>query len=126
MHPKAIAGDMNHIILAMSPFYLYLMFVVVLLITALWTRESDPPASKRRAADLTIARGVGDTRVAVLCNLDQLPSRSSAWRPQRGRHPFGDLEARVSASYAARLEQTIRTIRVAPRAGARPTDQAAG
>jgi hypothetical protein len=117
---------MKDIILSMPEFCLYLVFVVTLLITALWTRETGPPVGEPRATALTTGRGVGDAPVAARCNRDRAPLRSSALPPQRDRRPFRDLQATLSASYAAKLEQAIRTIRVGPPAGARPTDQAAG
>jgi hypothetical protein len=118
--------DMQDIILSMPAFYLYLVYVAALLITALWTRETDPPVGEPRAAALTTGRGVADAPAAARGNLDRAPLRSSAVQPQRDRRPYRDLQATLSASYAARLEQAIRTIRVGPPAGGRPTDQAAG
>jgi hypothetical protein len=82
---------MKDIILSMPEFYLYLVFVVPLLITALWRRETGSPVGEPRAA-------------AALW--------SSALPLQHDRRPFRDLQATLSASYAARLEQVIRTIRV--------------
>jgi hypothetical protein len=117
---------MKDIILSMPEVYLYLVFVVVLLIRALWTREIDPPVGEPRATALTTGRGVGDAPVAARCNLDRAPLRSSDLPPQRDRRPFRDLQATLSASYAAKWEQAIRTIRIGAPAGARPTDQAAG
>jgi hypothetical protein len=106
--------DMQDIILSMPACYLYLVFVVVLLITALRTRETGPPVGELRPAALTTGRGVGDDP-AVRCHLDRVPLRSAAWPTHHGRRPFQDLEATLSAGYTARLEQAIRTIRVDPR-----------
>jgi hypothetical protein len=117
---------MMDILLSMPELYLYLVVVVALLITALWTRETGPPAGESRATALTTGRGVGDAPVAARCNPDRAPLRSSALQHPRDRRPFRDLQATLSASYAAKLEQAIRTLRVGPPAGARPTDQAAG
>jgi hypothetical protein len=103
-----------------------LVIVVALLITALWTRETDPPVGGPRATALTTGRGVADAPEPVRCYLDRNPLRSSARQAQRDRRPFRDLEAALSANYTAKLEQAIRTIRVGPPSGARPTDQAAG
>jgi hypothetical protein len=115
---------MTDILLSMPEFYLYLVFVMVLLMTALWARETGPPVGEPRATAPTTGRAVGDAPAAARCNLDRAPLRSSALPPQRDRRPFRDLEAALSANYAARLEQAVRTIRGSPPAGARPTDQA--
>jgi hypothetical protein len=89
-----------------------LVLVVVLLIAALWTRQTGPPVGEPRATALMTGRGVADAPAAARCNLDRNSLRSSAWQPQRDRRPFRDLEATLSASYTAKLEQAIRTIRV--------------
>jgi hypothetical protein len=117
---------MLDIILSKPAFYLYLAVVGALLIRALWPREADPPVGEPRATARTTGRGVGEAWVAARCNLDRAPLWSSALPPRRDRRPFRDLQATLSARYAARLEQAIRTIRVGPPAGARPTNQAAG
>jgi hypothetical protein len=119
---------MKDLIPSMPEVYLSinLVIVVVLLITALWIRETGPPVGEPRATALMTGRGVADAPAASCCTLDRNPLRSSAWQAQRDRGPFRDLEASLSASYAAQLEQALRTIRVGPPAGARPTDQAAG
>jgi hypothetical protein len=112
-------------ILSMPAFYFYLMFVVAWLITALWTSETNPPVGEPGATALTTERGVTKASVAAGCNLDRAPFRISALPPQRDCRPFRNLQATLSASYAARLEQAIRTIRIGPSAETRPTDQAA-
>jgi hypothetical protein len=117
---------MLDILLSMPGFYFYLVLVVVLLITAFWTRESCPPAGEPGAPARTAGRGGGDTPVAARCHLDRAGVRSSALQPRRDRRPFWDLQTALSASYAGKLEQAIRTIRVGPPAGKRPTDPAAG
>jgi hypothetical protein len=116
---------MKDIIHSMPELYLYLVFVVVVFITALWRRETDPPVGEPRATARTTGRGVGDVSVAARCILDWASLRSSAVPPQRDRRSFHDLQATLSASYAAKLERALRTIRVGPSAGVRPTDQAA-
>ena len=85
---------------------------MVVFITALWRRQTGPLVSKPRATALTTGRGVGDAPLAARYNLDRTSLRSSAMPPQRDRQPFRDLQAALTASYAARLEQAIRTIRV--------------
>jgi hypothetical protein len=117
---------MLDVILSKPAFYLYLVVVGTLLIRALWPRETDPPAGKPRTTALTTGRGVADAPVAARGDLDRAPLWSSAWPPRRDQRPFRDLQATLSARYAARLEQAIRTIRARPPAGTRPTDQAAG
>jgi hypothetical protein len=117
---------MKDIILSMPEVYLYVVYVVVLLITALRTRETGPPVGNPRGTARATGSGAGDAPAAARCDLDRAPARSSALQPQHDRGPFRDLQATLSASYAARLEQAIRTIRVGPPAGVRPTDQAAG
>jgi hypothetical protein len=104
---------MMEIILATPVFHFYLLFVVVLLATALWTRETGRPVGEPRGP----ARTTG---------LDRILLRSSALQPQRDRRPFRDLQAALSASYAGKLQQAIRTIRIGPPAGARRTDEATG
>jgi hypothetical protein len=99
-----------------------LVLIVALLIAALWTRDVGEPGA---AASMT-ARGFADAAVAAArCNLDGNPLRGYAWQAQRDRGPFKDLEAALSASYAATFEQAIRTIRVGPPVDWRPTDEAA-
>jgi hypothetical protein len=124
-HIKAIEINMKDIILSMPVFYLYLLFVVVLLITALWTRQTGPLLGESRVTVLTTERDVGDAPVTTRCNLDWAPLRSFAWFHQRDHRSFHDLQATLSASYAAKWEQAIRTIRVGAPPGARSTDQAA-
>jgi hypothetical protein len=114
---------MKDILLSMPEFYLYLVFVVALLIAALWTRETGPPVGEPPAAALTTGWGVADAPVAARCNLARAPFPLQLRRDCR---PFQDLQATLSASYAAKLEQAFRTIRLGPPAAARPTDQAAG
>jgi len=116
---------MKDIILSMPEFYLYLVSVVALLITALWTQTTGSSVGEPRAAAVTAGRSIGDARVAARCSHDRAPLWSSALPLQRDHRPFRDLHATISASYAAKLEQVIRTIRVDSPAGARPTDQAA-
>ena len=113
-------------ILSKPAFYLYLVIVGALLIRALWPRETNPPIGEPRATARTNRRGVGEAWVTARCNLDRAPLWSSALPHRRDRRPFRDLQATLSARYAARLEQAIRTIRARPPAGTRPTDQAAG
>jgi hypothetical protein len=105
---------MLDIILSMPVVYVYLVVVVALLIIGLWTREADPPADEPRATARTTERGVVDASVAARCNLDPAPL---AVLPPRDRRLFRELQATLSASYAARLEQAIRTIRVGPPPG---------
>jgi hypothetical protein len=119
---------MKDMIFSMPEVYLSinLVIVMVLLLMTLWEQQTDPPVRKPRATALMTGRGVADGASATRCNIDLNPLRSSAWQPQRDRRRFRDLEAALSASYSAKLEQAIQTIRVSPPAGARPTDQAAG
>jgi hypothetical protein len=112
----------------MPELYLSIMLAIVgvLLITALLTRETDPPAGDPRDAALRAGPDAGGSPAAAWCDLDRNALRNSARQAPRGNRPFRDLEAALSASYAARLEQAVRRIRIGPSAGARPTDQAAG
>jgi hypothetical protein len=103
---------MQDFILSTPGLYLYLMLVVVLLIAALWTRESDPPVGEPRATALTAGRGVGDVPSGARYTLDRVHLRHSGLPTQRGGRAFRNIEATLSASYAARLEQAIRTIRI--------------
>ena len=117
---------MKDILLSMPEVYLYLALVVTSLIAALWTREPLSAVGTPGRRSLRTGWDAGDDLVAARCNLDRAPFPGPAWQPQRDRRHFRDLQATLSASYAARLEQAIRTIRVGPPAGVRPTDQAAG
>jgi hypothetical protein len=110
---------MKDIILSMLQTYLSinLVIVVVLLLTALWARETCPSGSEPSATALTTGQGLGDAAAARRSNL--LP-------PRRDRRPFRHLQATLSLRYAARVEQAIRTIRIGPYAAARAKDQAAG
>jgi hypothetical protein len=114
-------GEMKDIILSMPQCILYLVIVVVLFVTALWTRPTGRRSGASRGTAPMARRGAGDTPVAALWNPDREPSRSSALPRQLGRPPFPDLQATLSARYAARLEQAIRTIRVGRLTGARPS-----
>jgi hypothetical protein len=116
-YTQASEIDMKDILLSMPEFYLYLVFVVTLLIVAVGTRQTDPPVDEPRPAALTSGRGVAEALVAGRGNLDRPHWRDSAWPTQRDRRLFRDLETTLSANYAARLEQAIRTIRVGPPAG---------
>jgi hypothetical protein len=98
------------------------VIIVAFIVADLLTRDTGEPC----AATSMTARGVADAAAAARCNLDGSPLRGSAWQARRDRGPFEDLEAALSASYAAGFEQAIRTIRVGPPAGWRPTDQAPG
>ena len=95
-----------------DPFYvsMYVVIVATLLVAALWTRD----AGEHRADAAMTARGFADAASAARFNLDGNPLRSSDWQAPRDRGAFQDLEAALSASYAARFEQAIRTIRVGP------------
>jgi hypothetical protein len=116
---------MKDILLSMPEFYLYLTVVGTLLIVALWTRQTDTSVGEPRDTAQTTGKGGGDAQVAGGRNPDRAPWRTSSWHPQAHRRLFRDLEATLPARYAARLEQAIRTIRVGPPAGGRPTDQPA-
>ena len=117
---------MKDISLSIPAFYLpmNLVIVVVLLIASLWIRETDLGVGEPHGTALPTGRGA-DAPVAARCNRDRAPWRSWAWQPQRDRRPFRDLQATLSASYAARVERAIQTIRIGAPAGTRPTDQAA-
>ena len=97
-----------------------LVLIVALVVAALLTRDTGEPGA---AAPMT-ARGFADAAAAARCKLDGSLLRSSAWQAQRDCGPFKDVEAALSASYAARFEQAIRTIRVGPPGEWGPTDQA--
>jgi hypothetical protein len=85
---------MKDAILSTPGLYLYLLLVVTFLVAAFWKREAPPPVREARATALT-----------------------SRWRHvgrangPRTAGPFCDLQTTLSASYAARLEEAIRTIR---------------
>jgi hypothetical protein len=116
---------MNDIILSLPELYLYPVFLVILLVTALLARETDPPVGEPHGTTPPTGRGVGDAPVAAGCNRDRAPLPGSIGHPGGTHGPFRDLEATLSVTYAARLEQALRTIRGNRLPGARPTDQAA-
>jgi hypothetical protein len=105
-------------------FFLWILpvIIVALVVAALFTRDAGEPC----ATGSMTAQGFADAAAAARCRLDGNPLRSSAWQAQHDRGPFGDLEAALSASYAAQFEQAIRTIQVGPPVEWRPTDQAPG
>ena len=117
---------MKDIILAMPEFYLYLMFVVMSVIMALWTRQAGPPVAEPRATAPTMGRVSATSRWQYVAASTGPPCGVAPCSPSATARPFADLEATLRASYSAMLEQAIRTIRLGPPAGARPTDQAAG
>jgi hypothetical protein len=118
---------MEDIRLLIPAFYLSmnLVIVVVLFIASLWERETDLGVGEPQGFALPTGRDAGDGPVAAGCNLDRALWPSSALRPPRDRRPFHDLQAALSASYVARVERAIQTIRIGAPAGTRPTDQAA-
>jgi hypothetical protein len=118
---------MKDISLSIPAFYLSmnLVIVVVLVIASLWIRETDLGVGEPHGKARPTGRGVGDPPVAAGCNRDRVPWRSSAWQPQRDRRPFRDLQAILSASYAAKVERAIQPIRSSAPAGTRPTARAA-
>jgi hypothetical protein len=119
---------MKDISLSIPAFYLSMNLVIVveLIIASLLIREIDLGVGEPHGTAPPTGRGVADAPVAARCNRDRAPWRISAWQPQRDRRPFRDLQATLSASYAAKVERAIQTIRIGGPAGARPTDQAAG
>ena len=95
-----------------DPFYvsIYVVIVVPLFVAALWTRDG----GEHRADAAMTLRAFADAATAASSNLDGNPLRSSAWQAPRDRGAFQDLEAALCASYAARFDQGIRTIRAGP------------
>ena len=101
---------------------MFLVILVVLLVAAPWTRD----AGEHRADAAMTARGLAEAAAAARCNFDGNSLRSSDWPGHHGRRPFEDLAAALSASYAAKFEQAVRTIRVGPPGDWWPTDQTPG
>jgi hypothetical protein len=91
--------------------YVYLVFVVVFLLMALWPRDTGPPVGAPRVRLPKTDQGAGDGPVAARCHLDRASLPSSAWQRRRDERLFRDLQVTLSASYADQLEQAIRTIR---------------
>ena len=104
---------------------IHLAIVVALLIRALRIRETDPPVGQPCGTARPAEEGAGSP-VAARCRHDRAPLPNSALELPPDRRPFHDLQATLSASYTARLEQAIRTIQVGTPARTRPTDEAAG
>jgi hypothetical protein len=104
---------MSDISLSIPAFYLStnLVIVVVLFIASLWMRETDPGVGEPHGTALPTGRGA-DAPVAARCNRDRAPWRSWAWQPQRDRRPFRDLQATLSADYAAKVERAVQTVRI--------------
>jgi hypothetical protein len=117
---------MKDIILSTPEAYLYLVPVAVLILTTLWTPKTGPPAGESGATALMTGRGVVDPPAAARWDLGQDPLGVSGWQSRGACRPFWDLQAALSASYAARLEQAIRTIRDGTPVEAGPIDQAEG
>jgi len=117
---------MKDIFLSIPGVYVYLALVVTFLIAALWPRESLSAVGTPGRRVLRTGWDAGDDAVAAWRNIDRAPLPGFAWQPQRDRRHFRDLQAALSASYTARVERAIQTIRIGGPAGARPTDQAAG
>ena len=116
---------MKDILLSMPEVYLYRALVVTSLIAALWTHEPLSAVGTPGRRSLRTGWDAGDDLVAARCNLDRAPLPGPDWQPQGDRRPFRDLQAALSASYTARVERAIQTIRIGALAGTRPTDQAA-
>jgi hypothetical protein len=116
---------MKDILLSMPEVYLYLALVVTFLIAALWTREPHSAVGTPGRRVLRTGWDVGDDPVAAWCNLDRAPLPGFTRQPRRDRRPFRDLQATLSASYAARVERAIQTIWISAPAGTRPTARAA-
>jgi hypothetical protein len=83
---------MKDILLSSPVFYLYLAFVVVLLIAALWTRQPGPAVGKPRAA-ANDGTGIGGALVAARCNLNRAPWRGPPRNPGATARPFFSLQA---------------------------------
>jgi hypothetical protein len=109
---------MKDIILSTPEAYLYLVPVAVLILTTLWMPKTGPPAGESGATALMTGRGVVDAPAAAPWDPGQDPLRVSRWQSPGDGRPFRDLQAALSASYAVRPGQAIRTIRDGPPAGA--------
>jgi hypothetical protein len=119
---------MKDISLLIPAFYfsVNLVIVGVLFIASLWIRKTDLGVGEPSDPVLPTGEGVADPPpVAAHGNRNWASWRSSTWHPQRYRRPFHDLQATLSASYAARVERAIQTIRIGALAGTRPTARAA-
>jgi hypothetical protein len=81
---------MKDILLSLPLMHFYLVLLVVLLIGALWPRDS---GGLCRVAPLTVRQRFDGPSRPIKC-------------------PFTGLQASLSASYATRVERAIRTIRV--------------
>ena len=117
---------MKDILLSSTVFYLYLAFVVVSLLAALWTRQPGPAVGKPRAAAPTTGRPSAALWWQHVATSTGFPGGAPPRNPGATARPYSDLQATLSATYAAELEQAIRTIRVGAPSEARPTEQAAG
>ena len=105
---------MKNIILSMPEFYLYVVFVVLALIAALWQRPTRLSVGEPRATAPTTGRASPTRWWRHVATATGPPGGVPPWRPSATVRPFPDLEAALSASYAARLEQAVRTIRLGP------------
>ena len=99
-------------------FWFVPVIIVATIVAALFTRDTGKPCA---AASMT-AQGFADAAAAACCKLDANRLWNSAWQTRRDCGPFNDLETALSASYAARFEQAIRTIQVGPPVAWRPTE----
>jgi hypothetical protein len=116
---------MKDILLSIPTLYLYLALLVTSLIAALWTREPLSAVGTPGRRLLRTGWDAGDDPVSAWCNLDRAPVPGFAWQPQGDRRPFGDLQATLSASYAARVKRATQMIWISAPAGTRPNGRAA-
>jgi hypothetical protein len=109
---------MMDIILSKPLVYCYLVFVGVLLITALWPRETGLAVGEPRAAAPTPVPSSATHRWQHVAISSGPPCGAPPCSPGATDRLFSDLQATLYASYAVRLELAIRTIRGDPPVGA--------
>jgi hypothetical protein len=103
---------MMDILLSMPAFYVYLVFVGPLLITALLTRESGPPVGEPRPTARTAGQGLHAPPSAARFSSNRVGVRERALPRGPASGPYRGLHAALSADYASKVDQAITRVRL--------------
>ena len=113
-HPKGVDIDMTGIILSNPGFCVCLALIWLWLLAAVCTRPSGPPVGGPRAPAPTAGRASPTHRQQYAAAWTGPPGGVPPCGPGPTARVFRDLQATLSAGYAATVEQAIRTIRLGP------------
>jgi hypothetical protein len=105
---------MTGIILSNPGFYVCLALIWLWLLAAVCTRPGGPAAGGPRAPAPTAGRAAPAPRRRHAAAWNRPPYGVPPCGPAPTARLFRDLQASLSAGYAAKLEQAIRTIRAGP------------